>query len=150
MEFLPQQNRICEGDQVPADKRIDAKGKHVVILGGGDTGADCLGTVNRQGATTVHQLEILPRPPETRDSNNPWPQWPVIYRVSSAHEEGVERVYSVSTKRFIGENGIVSAIELVKVSMVLENGRSMIREIPGSEFALKTTLVLRAMGFIGQ
>jgi glutamate synthase (NADPH/NADH) small chain len=149
MEFLPQQNRICEGDQVPADKRIDAKGRHVVILGGGDTGADCLGTVNRQGAASVHQLEILPRPPETRASNNPWPQWPVIYRVSAAHEEGVERVYSASTKRFIGENGRVSALELVKVEMTLENGRSMIKEIPGSEFVLKTDLALLAMGFIG-
>lgn len=149
MEYLPQQNRICEGDQIPADRRIDAKGKHVVIIGGGDTGADCLGTANRQGAASVHQLEILPRPPDQRAPNNPWPQWPVIYRVASAHEEGVERVYAVSTRRFIGANGQLTALELVKVEMVLENGRPTIKEIPGSEFQLQADLVLLAMGFVG-
>ncbi len=149
MEYLPQQNRLCEGDQVPADKRIDAKGRRVVIIGGGDTGADCLGTANRQGAASVHQLEIMPRPPEHRAENNPWPQWPVIYRVASAHEEGVERVYAVSTRRFIGESGRVIALELVKVQTVLENGRPTIKEIPGSAFTLKADLVLLAMGFVG-
>jgi glutamate synthase (NADPH/NADH) small chain len=149
MEFLPQQNRICAGDAVPAEQHIDAKGKHVIIIGGGDTGADCLGTANRQGAASVHQLEIMPRPPETRATNNPWPQWPTIYRVASAHEEGVERVYSVSTKRFIGDDGRVTALELVKVEMVLENGRPVLKEIAGSEFTLKADLVLLAMGFIG-
>ncbi|MFL6649263.1 MAG: glutamate synthase subunit beta [Sulfurifustaceae bacterium] len=149
MEYLPQQNRICEGDPIPADQRIEAKGKHVIIIGGGDTGADCLGTANRQGAASVHQLEIMPRPPDQRAPNNPWPQWPVIYRVASAHEEGVERVYSVSTRRFIGENGRVNALELVKVEMVLEDGRLTIKEIPGSEFQLKADLVLLAMGFVG-
>lgn len=149
MEFLPQQNRLCEGDSIPADKRIDAKGKHVVIIGGGDTGADCLGTANRQGAASVHQLEIMPRPPEARASNNPWPQWPVVYRVASAHEEGVERVYAVSTKRFIGEAGRVTALELIKVEMVLENGRPTLKEMPGSEFVLKADLVFLAMGFVG-
>ncbi len=149
MEFLPQQNRLCEGDTVPADKRIDAKGKHVIIIGGGDTGADCLGTSNRQGAASVHQLEIMPRPPELRAENNPWPQWPTIYRVASAHEEGVERVYSVSTKRFIGDNGRVTALELIKVEMVMEHGRPTLKEIPGSEFMLKADLVLLAMGFVG-
>jgi len=149
MEYLPQQNRLCEGDAIPAEKRIDAKGKHVIIIGGGDTGADCLGTSNRQGAASVHQLEIMPRPPETRAANNPWPQWPTIYRVASAHEEGVERVYSVSTKRFIGENGKVTALELIKVEMVMENGRLNFKEISGSEFTLKADLVLLAMGFVG-
>jgi glutamate synthase (NADPH/NADH) small chain len=147
MEFLPQQNRVCEGDSVP--DQISAKGKHVVIIGGGDTGADCLGTSNRQGAASVHQLEIMPRPPETRAPNNPWPQWPTIYRIASAHEEGVERVYAVSTKRFLGENGRVSALELVKVEMVLENGRPVFKDIAGSEFTLKADLVLLAMGFVG-
>jgi glutamate synthase (NADPH) small chain len=149
MEYLPQQNRLCEGDAVPAEQRIDAKGKHVIIIGGGDTGADCLGTANRQGAASVHQLEIMPRPPEARAENNPWPQWPTVYRVASAHEEGVERVYSVSTKRFIGENGKVTALELIKVEMVMENGRLTFKEIPGSEFTLKADLVLLAMGFAG-
>lgn len=149
MEYLPQRNRAVAGDKLLPDKLIDAKGKHVVIIGGGDTGADCLGSVNRQGALSAHQLEIMPRPPEARASNNPWPQWPTIYRVASAHEEGVERVYSVSTKRFIGENGRVTALELIKVEMVLENGRPTIKEIPGSEFTLKADLVLLAMGFVG-
>jgi len=149
MEYLPQQNRLCEGDSVPAEQRIDAKGKHVIIIGGGDTGADCLGTATRQGAASVHQLEIMPRPPETRAETNPWPQWPIIYRVASAHEEGVERVYSVSTKRFIGENGKLTALELVKVEMVLENGRPTLKEIAGSEFTLKADLVFLAMGFVG-
>ncbi|HKQ30014.1 MAG TPA: glutamate synthase subunit beta [Burkholderiales bacterium] len=149
MEYLPQQNRVCEGDSIPADKKIDAKGKHVIIIGGGDTGADCLGTANRQGAASVHQLEIMPRPPEARAANNPWPQWPTIYRVASAHEEGVERVYSVSTKRFIGENGKLTALELIKVEMVMENGRLNLKEIPGSEFTLKADLVFLAMGFVG-
>jgi glutamate synthase (NADPH/NADH) small chain len=149
MEFLPQQNRLCAGDTVPAETRVDAKGKHVIIIGGGDTGSDCLGTVNRQGAASVHQLEIMPRPPEHRAPTNPWPQWPTIYRVSSAHEEGVERVYSVSTKHFGGEDGRVTSLELIKVEMVLENGRPTLREIAGSEFTLKADLVLLAMGFVG-
>jgi glutamate synthase (NADPH) small chain len=149
MEYLPQQNRACEGDSIPADKKIDAKGKHVIIIGGGDTGADCLGTATRQGAASVHQLEIMPRPPETRAANNPWPQWPTVYRVASAHEEGVERVYSVSTKRFIGENGKLTALELIKVEMVMENGRPTMKEIAGSEFILKADLVFLAMGFVG-
>ncbi|MBI3570515.1 MAG: glutamate synthase subunit beta [Gammaproteobacteria bacterium] len=149
MEYLTQQNKACEGDKVPADKLITAKGKRVIIIGGGDTGADCLGTAHRQGAASVHQLEILPRPPAHRAENNPWPQWPVIFRTSSAHEEGVERVYSVSTKRFIGANGRVTALELVKIEMTQENGRAVPKEIPGSEFQLPADLVLFAMGFVG-
>ena len=150
MEYLTQSNRRCEGDKVSAGQEISAKGKHVVIIGGGDTGADCLGTANRQGAKSVHQLEIMPRPPEQRAANNPWPEYPYIYRVASAHEEGVERVYSVSTKRFIGdEQGRVKALELVKVELVQEGGSSSFREIPGSEFTLATELVLLAMGFVG-
>jgi len=149
MEYLTQQNKACEGDRIPADKRISAQGKRVVIIGGGDTGADCLGTAHRQGAASVHQLEILPRPPETRAENNPWPQWPVIFRISSAHEEGVERVYSVSTKRFIGTSGRVTALELVKVEPTQENGRPVLKEVPGSEFQLPADLVLLAMGFVG-
>ena len=150
MEFLTQSNRRCEGDKVAAEQEISAKGKHVVIIGGGDTGADCLGTANRQGARSVHQLEIMPRPPEQRLPNNPWPEYPYIYRVASAHEEGVERVYSVSTRRFIGdEQGRVKALELVKVELVHEGGRSGFKEIPDSEFILSAELVLLAMGFTG-
>jgi glutamate synthase (NADPH) small chain len=150
MEFLTQQNRRCEGEKVPADKEIIAKGKHVVIIGGGDTGADCLGTVHRQGAASVHQLEIMPRPPETRASDNPWPQWPFIYRVSSAHEEGGERLYSVSSRRFIGDGqDRVKNLELVKIEMVREHGRSIINEIPGTAFTIPCDLALLAMGFTG-
>ncbi|HYA39323.1 MAG TPA: glutamate synthase subunit beta [Candidatus Methylomirabilis sp.] len=150
MEYLTQSNRRCEGDAVPTDREITARGKRVVIIGGGDTGADCLGTAHRQGSRSVHQLEIMPRPPEHRAENNPWPQYPYIYRVSSAHEEGVERLYSVSTKRFIGDDqGCVKALELVKVELVYEGGRANFKEIPGSEFTLPCELVLFAMGFVG-
>jgi glutamate synthase (NADPH/NADH) small chain len=150
MEYLTQSNRRCEGDTVPADREITAQGKHVVIIGGGDTGADCLGTTNRQGAKSVHQLEIMPRPPEHRAADNPWPQYPYVYRVTSAHEEGVERVYSVSTKRFIGDDhGRLKALELVKVDLVREGGRVSFKEVTGSEFTLPCELALLAMGFTG-
>lgn len=150
MEYLSQQNRRCEGDAVPDDKAISAAGKHVIIIGGGDTGADCLGTAHRQGKQSVHQLEIMPRPPETRAQDNPWPQWPQIYRVASAHEEDGERLYSVSAKRFIGdEQRQVRALELVKVEMTKADGRVGFQEIPGSEFTLACDLALLAMGFTG-
>ena len=150
MEYLTQSNRRCEGDTVPADREITAQGKHVIIIGGGDTGADCLGTTNRQGAKSVHQLEIMPRPPEHRAADNPWPQYPYVYRVASAHEEGVERVYSVSTKRFIGDDhGRLKALELVKVELVREGGRVSFTEVTGSEFTLPCELALLAMGFTG-
>ena len=103
VDFLTQQNRLCEGDTVPDDERLTAEGKHVVIIGGGDTGADCLGTVHRHGAASVAQFELMPRPPDSRAVDNPWPQWPTIFRTSSAHEEGGDRLYSVSTERFIGD-----------------------------------------------
>jgi len=150
MEYLTQSNRRCEGDTVAADREITAQGKHVVIIGGGDTGADCLGTTNRQGAKSVHQLEIMPRPPDHRAADNPWPQYPYVYRVASAHEEGVERVYSVSTKRFIGDDhGRLKALELVKVELVREGGRVSFTEVTGSEFTLPCELALLAMGFTG-
>ena len=104
MEYLTLQNRRCEGDAIPDDQFITAEGKHVIIIGGGDTGADCLGTAHRQGARSVTQLELLPMPPMTRAADNPWPQWPNIFRVSTAHEEGGERLYSVSTQRFVGDD----------------------------------------------
>ena len=151
MEYLTQQNRRCEGETVPVDREITAHGKHVIIIGGGDTGADCLGTAHRQGAASVHQLEIMPRPPEHRATDNPWPQWPFIYRISSAHEEGGERLFSVSTKRFLGDDsGRVKALELVEIEMIREHGRTIINEIPGSEMiTLPCDLALLAMGFAG-
>lgn len=150
MDYLSLQNKRCEGDPIDDGRFISAKGKHVIIIGGGDTGADCLGTANRQGAASVHQLEIMPKPPLNRASNNPWPEWPQIYRVASAHEEGVERVYSVSTKRFIDNGkGQVKELELVKVEMKNTDGRVSFQEIPGSEFRLPCDLTLLAMGFSG-
>jgi len=149
MEYLTLSNKRCEGDTVPDAQFISAQDKDVIIIGGGDTGADCLGTAHRQGAKSVHQFELLPRPPETRAPENPWPQWPNIYRVSSAHEEGGERLYAVSTQRFVGAGGRVTALEAVKVDMVREGGRVEFRPIAGSEFTLPADLVLLAMGFVG-
>jgi glutamate synthase (NADPH/NADH) small chain len=146
VDYLTQQNRRCEGDEIPEDQVITAAGKRVVIIGGGDTGADCLGTVHRQGALAVHQFELLPRPPESRAADNPWPQWPRIFRTSSAHEEGGERVFSISTERFVSNDaGRVRALETVEV----EVGRSGITRIAGTESILEADLVLLAMGFIG-
>jgi glutamate synthase (NADPH/NADH) small chain len=149
MDYLPMQNRLCEGDAKP-DDFISAEGKNVVIIGGGDTGADCLGTTHRQGAKSVTSLEIMPRPPQKRSPNNPWPEWPFIFRTASAHEEGGERIYSVSTKRFIGdENGNLKALEIVKVEMQREAGRVVFNEIRGSNSTIPCELVLLAMGFTG-
>jgi glutamate synthase (NADPH/NADH) small chain len=150
MEYLSLQNKRCEGDVIPEDEFINAKGKHVVIIGGGDTGADCLGTANRQGAASVYQLEIMSKPPTVRVESNPWPEWPQVYRVASAHEEGGERIYAVSTKRFIDDGkGHVKAFELVKTEMKDVDGRISFEEIPGTEETLSCDLVLLAMGFLG-
>ncbi len=150
MEYLPLQNRRCEGDVIPDERFITAAGKRVVIIGGGDTGADCLGTVHRQGARSVHQFELLPRPPAERAPDNPWPQWPNIFRVSSAHEEGGERVYAVLTQRFTGDPaGWVRQLHAVEVEMVRDGGRLEFQPIPGTEFTLDVELVLLAMGFLG-
>jgi glutamate synthase (NADPH/NADH) small chain len=150
MEFLTLQNQRCEGDIIADDRFISAKGKHVIIIGGGDTGADCLGTVHRQACASVHQFELMPRPPETRAPGNPWPEWPNIFRVSGAHEEGGERVYSVSTDRFSGDDaGHVRALHGNTVKLVRENGRTTFVPVPGSEFEMRADLVLLAMGFLG-
>lgn len=144
MEFLPQANRVALGEEV-ADQ-IVATGKHVVIIGGGDTGADCLGTSTRQGAASITQLEIMPEPPTSRPAGQPWPTYPMIFRVSSAHEEAGDRVYGVSTKEFIGDDdGNVRALRLVDV--VFEGGR--LTEIEGTEREIPAELVLFAMGFLG-
>jgi glutamate synthase (NADPH/NADH) small chain len=150
MEYLTLQNKRCEGDPIPDEAFISARDKRVVIIGGGDTGADCLGTVHRQGARSVHQLELLPRPPDTRAPDNPWPQWPNVFRVSPAHDEGGERVYAVSTQRLVGDaRGHVRALEAVRVDIVREGGRLEFRPIAGSAITLEVDLVLLAMGFLG-
>ena len=150
MDYLPLQNQRCEGDPVPAEQFINAKGKRVVIIGGGDTGADCLGTANRQGARSVHQLEIMPQPPAQRAPDNPWPEWPRIYRTASAHEEGVQRVYAVSTRRFIDNgSGHVAGLELIEVALRNEDGRMSFEELPDTVHTLPCELVLLAMGFVG-
>lgn len=148
MQFLPQQTRRVLGDTLPADESVSAEGKHVVVIGGGDTGSDCIGTSNRQGAASVTQLEILPIPPDTPDKLMTWPNWPMKLRTSSSQEEGCERDFSVSTKRITGDNGRVTAIECVRVEWKQEeNGQWKMSEIPGSEFKLKADLILLAMGF---
>jgi glutamate synthase (NADPH/NADH) small chain len=148
MDYLPLQNRKCEGDEV--DRLITAEGKDVVIIGGGDTGADCLGTAHRQGARSVTQLELLARPPETRAETNPWPLWPNIFRVSSAHEEGGERCFSISTERFEGDaSGRVTALHTLQVEMKAVDGRPSFVPVAGSESTIKADLVLLAMGFLG-
>jgi glutamate synthase (NADPH/NADH) small chain len=144
MEYLPPANKVQQGDFVETD--ISANGKHVVIIGGGDTGADCLGTAIRQGAASITQLEILPQPPAIRAENNPWPQWSFIFRTSSAHEEGGERMYAVSTEKFVGdEHGNVRALVINDVKS--ENGSFV--PVEGSQRELKADLVLLALGFIG-
>jgi glutamate synthase (NADPH) small chain len=149
MEFLPLQNKRVAGDAIPDERFITAKDKHVIIIGGGDTGADCLGTVHRQGCKSVHQFEIVPRPPDSRAPFNPWPQWSNIFRVSSAHEEGGVREYSINTRRFLGEGGRVTALEAVRVESKTVEGRPQFVDIPGSERVYPADLVLLAMGFVG-
>jgi len=150
MEYLTQQNRLLAGQTIDSSERISAEGKRVVILGGGDTGADCLGTALRQGAEVVHQFELLSEPPEKRRSNNPWPQWPMILRSSPAHEEGGVRDYDILTKSFTGRNGQLEQLHAVRLdwSQFYENGRPIMREIEGSEFDVDADLVLLAMGFL--
>jgi glutamate synthase (NADPH/NADH) small chain len=144
MEYLPPANRVQQGDF--EETSISARGKHVVIIGGGDTGADCLGTAIRQGAASITQLEIMPRPPDMRAGTNPWPQWSMVYRTSSAHEEGGERVFSVNTDRFLADDhGNVRALVLNQV--VFNNGKFEI--IEGTERELPCDLVLLALGFVG-
>lgn len=144
MEYLPPSNRVQEGDI--EETTISASGKHVVIIGGGDTGADCLGTTIRQGAASITQLEIMPRPPDVRAGTNPWPQWSLVYRTSSAHEEGGERVFSVNTDRFLGdEHGNVRAVVLNEV--IIKDGKFEVVE--GTERELPCDLVLLALGFVG-
>ncbi len=153
MEFLTQQNKRNAGDdELRAAPRgtLSAKDKHVVVIGGGDTGSDCVGTSNRQGALSVTQLEIMPRPPEKENKSLVWPDWPMRLRTSTSHDEGCERDWSVLTKRALGQRGVLEALECVRVEWIKgADGRQELREIEGSEFQLKADLVLLAMGFIG-
>jgi len=147
MDFLPQQNKVNAGDTVPG--QLLATGKRVIILGGGDTGSDCLGTSNRQGAKSVHQFELLPEPPKDRPALV-WPNWPMILRTSSSHEEGVQRDWSISTKAFVGDaKGNLRALRGIRLDWAQDNGRPVMKEIPGSEFELPCELVLLALGFLG-
>ncbi|MGH3958678.1 glutamate synthase subunit beta [Mycobacterium sp.] len=148
MEYLPWANRVQAGDDVvgpDGEPPITAKGKKVIIIGGGDTGADCLGTVHRQGGIVVHQFEIMPRPPDTRDESTPWPMWPLIMRASAAHEEGCDRVFAVNTEEFVGRDGRVIGLRAHEVHR--KNGK--FEKVEGTDFELDADLVLLAMGFVG-
>ncbi len=149
MEFLPQQNKRNWGDTLDAAEEILATGKRVVVLGGGDTGSDCVGTSVRQGAKSIHQFELLPKPPEERQDDNPWPRWPNILRTSTSHKEGGVRDYCILTKSFSGTDGKVEKLHGVKVDWTKdEKGAWHMKEIPGSEFEQDVDLVLLAMGFV--
>jgi glutamate synthase (NADPH/NADH) small chain len=153
MDFLVQQNkRVAGDDEARAAPRgtISARDKHVVVIGGGDTGSDCVGTSNRQGAASVTQLEVMPQPPDKEDKALTWPDWPLKLRTSSSHEEGVARDFAVLTKRCVGANGRVEALECVRIDWVKgADGRTAMVEVADSTFALKADLVLLAMGFLG-
>jgi glutamate synthase (NADPH/NADH) small chain len=142
MEFLPQQNKVNAGDKLKGQLRAD--GKHVIVIGGGDTGSDCVGTSNRHGATSVTQFEVMPQPPVEENRPMTWPNWPIKLRTSSSHEEGCEREFAISTKEFIGEKGKVTGLKTVRVEW--KDGKMV--EVAGSEQVLKADLVLLAMGFV--
>ena len=150
LDFLTQQNRRLAGDTVPKSAEITANNKHVVIIGGGDTGSDCAGTAHRHGALSVQQFELLPQPPGERAASTPWPLWPMKLRSSHAHEEGCERDWNVATTSFIGDHGSVRALNAVRVEPKLgANGRTELAPIPGTDFVVRADLVLLAMGFTG-
>lgn len=150
MDYLTQANRRASGETIPVDKLIDAKDKQVVIIGGGDTGADCVGTANRQGAKCVVQIEVLARPPECRPDSSPWPKYPTLLKTSSSHEEGGERRWAVLTKKILGDGGNVKKLVCVKVdfSSKDERGCPIMKEVPGSEFSIDADLVILAVGFL--
>jgi len=145
MTFLTQQNRLSAGEDVSSAETISAREKRVVVLGGGDTGSDCVGTSLRQGATSVLSLELFPRPPDARRPDNPWPAWPQTFRSSSSHEEGGQRDFGVLTKRFVGRDDHVQALHVMRVE--LRDGK--LTEIPGTDAEIPADLVLLAMGFVG-
>ena len=147
MEFLPQQNKVNAGDTVPG--QITAAGKHVVVIGGGDTGSDCIGTSIRQGAASVTNFELMPMPPEQENKDLTWPYWPLKLRTSSSHEEGAERDFAVATKRFEGQGGRVESLTACHVEWVKDDkGAMVMKEVPGTEFTIPAQLVLLAMGYV--
>lgn len=148
MDFLPQQNKRNAGDRLPEETGILAGNRRVVVIGGGDTGSDCIGTARRQGAQSITQLEIMPRPPEKENKALSWPHWPNKLRTSSSHEEGCERMWGVDTLSFEGEQGVVKKINCIKVEWIHEDGRWTMKRVPGTEFTLETDLVFLAMGFV--
>ncbi len=149
MELLAQQNKIVSGNNISEDELIKPLDKSVIVIGGGDTGSDCVGTSNRRGARKVYQLELLPKPPEHRTEKEPWPIWPKLHKSSSSHEEGCERIWNIATKEFIGENGKVKKIKAIKLEWTeSKDGKMNMKEIPGSEFEIDADLVLLAMGFV--
>ena len=148
MDFLRQQNKVISGESIPDSVRISAKDKKVLVIGGGDTGSDCVGTSIRQKAAFVTQIEILAKPDTKRDEDNPWPYWPNTLRTSSSHLEGCERRWSLATKRFIGHNGYLTGVEVVQVEWVRDNGRMIMKEVPGTIELIEADLVLLSMGFL--
>ncbi len=151
MDFLPQQNKRCHGDTIDESVAIEATGKRVIVLGGGDTGSDCVGTSLRQGAKSVTSIELLERPPDEASASTPWPMWQMKYRSSSSHDEGGERKFALQTKSIEGENGRVRKLHGVEIRFGAPDatGRPVMEEVPGSEFELEADLVLLAMGFLG-
>ena len=150
MDFLTQQNKRVAGDTIPEDISISAKGKHVIVIGGGDTGSDCVGTSNRHGAKSVTQIELLAKPPEGRSENDPWPKYPMILRTSTSHEEGADRKWSILTKEFIAdENGNVKALKVVDIKWDIGySGKPEFKELEGTERDLPCDLALLAIGFV--
>ncbi|MCB9728533.1 MAG: glutamate synthase subunit beta [Deltaproteobacteria bacterium] len=147
MDYLEQQNRVVAGE-TPPGPRIDARGRNVIILGGGDTGSDCLGTALRQGAASVAQVELMPRPPAERADENPWPQWPLVFRTSSSQAEGGDREFAVLTKRLEGKDGKLTRLHAVEVRFVRDGGRLRLEEVPGTERSYDVDLLILAMGFV--
>ncbi len=148
MEFLPQQNKRVAGDTIPTESSITATGKNVLVIGGGDTGSDCIGTSHRHGAKSVTSFELMPKPPVERAADNPWPEWSRILRLSSSHKEGGAVEFAVSAKKFTGENGQVRQVHATHVEWKREDGQMKMVDVPGSEFTIDCELVLLAMGFV--
>ncbi|MFA4981038.1 MAG: glutamate synthase subunit beta [Candidatus Omnitrophota bacterium] len=150
MDYLSQANKRAAGEKAPQGRKVDAKGKSVVVVGGGDTGSDCVGTANRQGAACVVQIEVMPKPPECRTSDYPWPRYPLLLKTTSSHEEGARRHWAILTKRFIGEKGRVKKLSCVKVEFSKIEGNScpVMKEVPGSEFEIDADMVIVAVGFL--
>ncbi len=151
MDYLIQSNRRVAGESIPPERLIDAKGKKAVVIGGGDTGADCVGTAHRQGASCVVQIEVMPQPPECRTEDYPWPMYPLLLKTSSSHEEGGERQWAVLTRRFIGRDGRVKKLECARVEFSVEEGKNtcpVMKEVPGSKFEIEADMVIMAVGFV--